>query len=111
MKLTDLTPEQKRIAIAEACPKLFRVLNNECHWRFSCEGEESRVDPLSDLNAIHEAVMSLDIVSKRVFAETLRKVCDDELPGNVLGDEFVIQNATAEQRADAFLLATGRAEP
>lgn len=60
-------------------------------------------DYLNDLNAMSEAAKKLDIVSKRVFAETLQRVCDLSLPGDVLGDLFAIQNATAAQRAEAFL--------
>jgi hypothetical protein len=113
MKLSDLTPEQKRIAIAEACGwASLQVIHGDPMGRPPNVKDEYRFPPdyLNDLNAMASAVMTLDIVSKRVFAETLRQVCDDELPGDVLGDEFVIQNATAAQRADAFLLATGRAE-
>ena len=116
MKLTELSPEEKRILAAEACGWTdfsradFAGAIQYGRKPLSCSASWEVPDYGNDLNAMAGAVMTLGIVCKRVFAETLRRVCDDELPGDILGDEFVIQNATAAQRLDAFLLAKGLCE-
>ena len=111
MKLTDLTPEQKRIAIAEACG--YVNVHKFDKWKEggpmrdgTLIGDETGKRPrrrayipdyLNDLNAMHEA-------EKTLTAEQWHEY-DRLMP---LRDPQKI-HATAAQRADAFLLATGRA--
>ena len=114
MKLTDLTPEQKRIAIAEACgwKQIQKLgLDNELYGWI----EQGPLDPipdyLNDLNAMHEAQKRLMLIEGawHRFALILRDICTPEHGAKELCWPFAVE-ATAAQRADAFLLATGRAE-
>jgi hypothetical protein len=99
MKLTDLTPEQKRIAIAEACG--WKRLATPGAWispsgRFHYPPEPTIPDYLNDLNAMHEAEK----------CDALRYLFDEYVAAlqKVAGFKMPIC-ATAAQRADAFLLA------
>lgn len=96
-----------RIAIAEARPELFRVLNTPnvtLVWRHN----QAVVDPLSDLNAMHEAWCLLSDSNKAQFARELRLIVfRDESGFNGEEDRFwlfdsFVYNATAVQRAEAF---------
>jgi hypothetical protein len=129
MKLTELTPEQKRIAIAEACGWriasttkyawiVINPMNMEVAWS-SCDGEmndkpssDYLPDYLNDLNAMHEAMRVLTDDIREVFSSHLRRIWAFNY--NARCGSFPShddsRNATAAQRADAFLLATGRAE-
>lgn len=115
-KLTDLTSEQKRIICAEACGWKRCACGDTEHCDVWYGPEEYATPTIGvsnydeSLDAMAEAVGTLEIVDRRVFAECLVKVCAGELPGDVLGDAFVIYNASASQRLDAFLLAKGLAE-
>lgn len=103
-----MNKESQRIAIAEACPNTLRYHHGRwqytdgVHW-WNCKGN----DPLTDLNAMHEAEKvklrpaptdnAMDRDEKFVrwdnFIELLasKMGCDD------------IAHATAAQRAEAFL--------
>ena len=105
MKLTDLTPEQKRIAIAEACG--WKRLATPGAWispsgRFHYPPEPTIPDYLNDLNAMHEAEKTLDYNQMNSYQNY-------ELSRFVKNEGSWLCRATAAQRADAFLLATGRA--
>ena len=105
-----MTPEAQRIAIAEACPTLFVHVPSPygpggLHWR---EGKDdngktvspgSHVDPLNDLNAMHEAVSYA--LSKAVYEDRVRYV--EALQSVTGGEFFLCYEATAAQRAEAFL--------
>ncbi len=62
-----MTPQEKRIAIAEACPKAAAINSAGVPvWRDRYEYPESSIkmchvvfDPLDDLNAMHEAEETL----------------------------------------------------
>lgn len=99
-----MTPEAQRIAIAEACPKLFRVLNGTSHYRYGCEGEESEVDPLSDLNAMNEAEkVMITTEQQNKYQSEIAEVCwrdQDRATNQVVFNQLT---ATAAQRAEAFL--------
>ena len=92
-----MKPEQQRIAIAEACPNLW--IDKGFIW--SKTGslvhpfDRIVIDPLNDLNAMHEA------------EKMLVGLNDWELCGYVHRLHFVTNGwsalATAAQRAEAFL--------
>ncbi len=112
-----MSPEAINIAIAEHCGwKPFKSpATREPAWvcpPHHCGFLYARELPdyCRDLNAMHEAALTLDIVSRRVFAEALMDVCDESRPGDVWGDQFHIQNASAAQRARAFLYTVGKWE-
>lgn len=112
-----MTPEQQRIAIAEACGW---KLDGECVWfpsgtktnRFQSSFDGGGTDDLlfriipdylNDLNAMHSAekVLQQDIALRNRYADELR--CIDMPP-----TEFFYLHATAAQRAEAFLRTIGK---
>lgn len=109
MKLTDLTPEQKRIAIAEACgwtdlrlvpdclqPQI-QMLEGQNLGYFGTLGFYEVPDYLNDLNAMHEAEK---IGLRNIDESALYYYWLEDIVGMIHS-----WHATAEQRADAFLLA------
>ncbi len=119
MKLSELTQEQKRIKIAESCGWIKRTpWTNSQGWQVH-EWEKNGMvtedglsghlecelpDYLNDLNAMHEAEKTLDGAMLLAYYFELDELM--ERPPMVIR----LVMATAAQRADAFLLATGRAE-
>lgn len=105
-----MNPEAQRIAVAEACGwkiadrvhpdiKLQAYLcwirpGNE-EWQ-----EEELPDYLNDLNAMHDAVTSLDQSQKNYFVNILDDLIETEKQPE---RDFAWCNATAAQRAEAFL--------
>jgi len=88
-----MTPEQQRVAIAEACG-----------WTvWSC----GVPDYLNDLNAMHDAEKVLGEKRIRSYAFTLAQVLDTS-PTVDLDDQFLNIHATAAQRAEAFLRTIGK---
>jgi hypothetical protein len=90
-----MTPEQQRIAIAEACgwkvhPKdrFIVIPPNAPH---SVQPLHTLPDYLNDLNAMHEAECMLECAE--LYEEWLISICKNT----------PIWNATAAQRAEAFL--------
>jgi hypothetical protein len=94
-----MTPEQQKIAITKACGW---CQSRSCHW----EGwwylkKDKRTyrryppDYLNDLNAMHEAIMSLTLEEQCNMTEILRK--------DVIKFTAPTITATADQRAEAFL--------
>jgi hypothetical protein len=112
MKLSELTLEQKRIAIAEACGWInCEIIQYEGfsmkaigYRSKSAIGFESLPDYFNDLNAMHEVEKTLDGAIMLSYYFELDELM--ERPPMVIR----LVMATAAQRADAFLLATGRAE-
>jgi len=107
MKTDTMTTDQKRIAIAQACPEVFRVIGSQIHWRDGVEGEDTEVDPFSDLNAMAAAEATLTAEQHRAFRHHL-------FAGTYRGDgqnmdtaERRTVSATAAQRAEAFGLTLG----
>lgn len=105
-----MTPEQKRIAIAEACgweliedhpdfmpywedPKGNMVADSFYGHRFP--------DYLNDLNAMHEAVITLPEKKRIVYGMYLYSACGNFDKNNV--GLWHISTATAHHRAEAFL--------
>ena len=97
-----MTPERKRIKIAEACGwKRHPLQMNKNFWIHFPSEKQARDDSdlpdyLNDLNAMHEA--------EKVLGEPLCYEYVDYLPKNYKGrTNFALAHATAAQRAKAFL--------
>jgi hypothetical protein len=96
-----MTPEQQRIAIAEACGWTDTQIIDGKY------GQTDAPDYLNDLNAMHEAEKVLsrgqNYNQSRGFGRyktALAEVCDEQHP----------IDATAAQRAEAFLKTIGKWE-
>jgi hypothetical protein len=114
MKLSELTPEQKRVAIAEACGfSEIKLEQMPTHSAFHGKRNgklEWIPEYLNDLNAMHEAENTLqwnELGALDVYLDALARLVDP-VHGYRMELTFAVSTATAEQRADAFLLATGR---
>jgi len=114
-----MKPEAQRIAIADACPQLFHRYST---WDYVSashrvylvragagpEGEE--IDPLNDLNAMHEVEKLLPLHDARIsYTDKLASICVVSVTKN--GVWWAITHATAAQRAEAFLRTIGKWEP
>ena len=115
MKLTDLTPKQKRIAIAEACGWK-QIRHEDGWWNHRPDGHRyptnerapnGMPDYLNDLNAMHEAEKTLDDEQFQKWTDYLFDIQSHDR--EIDGRRWQWLCSTAAQRADAFLLATGRA--
>lgn len=100
-----MTPEAQRIAIAEACPRLFHVLGtpNATVVRVS---DQSIVDPLNDLNVMHEAEKWLlsqctHGFEDNLWIEYLNNLCVSAPAGGM-------HHANAAIRCEAFLRTIGK---
>lgn len=95
-----MSPEKQRIAIAEECD-----LAKEVAYYKEKNGSLSidSVIPnyLTDLNAMHEAEKTLPTANKEVYSGILTIVAGGD-------DSFPVINATAAQRAEAFLRTIGK---
>lgn len=109
MKLTDLSPEQKRIAIAEACGwRDCCVATTEKYWKDGdVIGQPKEEygwcilpDYLNDLNAMHEAEKVLTRKQVSHYGELLSESANRtyDYPAS-----YLVATATAAQRAEAFL--------
>jgi len=99
-----VTDKQMRLAIAEACPELFRRCNcsHECSL-LVFRGSGTKVDPLTDLNAMAAAEQVL--TDDQYF-----DYCRKRLPSAQKSEIAQGRTATARQRAEAFLRAIGKWE-
>lgn len=92
-----MSPEAQQIAIAEACPETFFIHHGRIYLKTG-PNIAPQVDPLSDLNAMHEAEKVLTQKQRDKYAEILfgmlRDCSDDYAP---------VWAMTAAQRAEAFL--------
>lgn len=106
-----MTPEEQRIAIAMACGMV--VVSCTCcanPWKNLSTGKHIP-DYLNDLNAMHEAVMSMDDDNRKAFRRELQYlIAPQTRPGPVSGIKLMSMDsydqwfhATAAQRAEAFL--------
>ena len=104
-----MSPDSQRIAIAEACGivskdqwgplyKTPRGILRDCP------------DYLADLNAMHEAEDNLLGMNKAEFAVKLCRIVGRDWPNGIAGGSFAHVNATAAQRAEAFLRTVGKWE-
>lgn len=105
-----MSPEQQRIAIAQQCEwKL--TYTKRCWVPFGSAPNYVELDPLDDLNAMHEAVASQawDRECMNAFIDNLLCVTMSAPQGDGSYEEmWCLQNATAPQRAKAFLLTLGK---
>lgn len=85
----SMSPEKMRVTIASAMPKGF-LEGQRWHW----QGAWIYFDPLTDLNAMHEAVNSLSSNQRIEWLGWMFTIC-----GNTDG----VALATASQKAEAFL--------
>ena len=98
-----MSPEARRIAIAEACPKSFWIYKSSFtpNVRLYYMGEhpsagDHECDPLRDLNACHhmEKAFKDDEVLWHTYATHLQRIVEPHRH---------VLHATAAQRAEAFL--------
>lgn len=115
-----MTPEQQRIAIAEACgwknadhPDVMKLKHGWTmpeKWCMDPNGEfrfnHDRPDYLNDLNAMHEAEKTLTVDQLIDHAERLG-ASSNEMP---IKSWVVLLRATSAQRAEAFLRTIGKWE-
>jgi hypothetical protein len=94
-----MTPEAQRIAIAEACPFVEKYGKGELLWRW--QGRLIYFDPLSDLNAMHEAEKVLDAVQLNIYENELAELCNLKAAKSLAS--AYRWHAEADQRAEAFL--------
>jgi hypothetical protein len=103
-KETQMTQEQKRIAIAEACGwRLFSQVKNlwappRCVVEYDCDAYPLP-NYLNDLNAMHEAENVLFPTHEADWHLNLARVCGHSWR--------IMLTSTASQRAEAFGLTLG----
>lgn len=106
----NMTLEQQRIAIAEACPQAISRIGDLYFYAQHTIGQPAWAackdnDPLTDLNAMHEAEQILTDGQYDTFEQELARVvgfrCHNERP--VPSRLRLIISATAAQRREAFL--------
>jgi hypothetical protein len=119
LKKEIMTPEEQRIAIAEACGWTFipshDVQTNDTprtvpeRWEL---GDQEAVafdvtmlpDYLNDLNAMHEAEKILTYEQRETFVAELANTAQmKRTKATINSDYFIVTHATAAQRAEAFL--------
>lgn len=108
-----MTEQEQMVAIAEACGKRLHLWTEPTGYSYwmvlGPEGEvlpDAAPDYLNDLNAMHEAVSMLDSKQQLAFGNLLIEIADRGVENRV--DTFHIINATAAQRAEAFLRTIGK---
>jgi len=98
-----MTPEQQRVAIAEAC-------GWKTGYRDAVSSVTALPDYLNDLNAMHEAEKVLGILERGTYQNILGSACGGIREDD--GGHFVSHresiHATASQRAEAFLRTIGK---
>jgi len=107
-----MSPEAQRIAIAEACgwEDISAPYSNEREWtgiRRNGPFRESLPDYLADLNAMHEAWLTLTGDQKVNYFDQLMQVHARDLHAGEV-DPYVMIHADAAQRAEAFLRTIGK---
>ena len=110
-----MNPEQQLITIAEACGcRECWISQNGAHWGFLGENYYSQLLPnyLNDLNAMHDAVSIFDYDQADQFEDHLCDICkrSNDEKENPAPWRFAVVNATASQRAEAFLRTIGKWE-
>ena len=101
-----MKPKQQRIAIAETCG--WTEISMRCLWglppgHVDCGTEDCLKhlpDYLNDLNAMHEAEK---MFRAAIYCRYISELCD-----LAIKDNNCMYMATAAQRAEAFLRATGK---
>lgn len=114
-----MSPEAQRIAIAEACGHTNIIRRETCNdhgLSFDLTSDESYgyndaiPDYINDLNAMHEAEMTLSRDQLEEYGTLLRGPNDETV--SLWSPEHkeiaAVAMATAEQRAEAFLRTIGK---
>lgn len=113
-----MTDQEINIAIAEACPTIFKHDGRIVYYRFDHQRAGQAVDPCNDLNAMHEAEQTLQSDNNRLhpddgeesdwdcyiynLEEIVSLTCaEDDIYRNTI-------NAAARPRAEAFLRTIGK---
>ncbi len=102
-----MTEQEQRIAIAEACG--YTGINVQSPLWFSEDKGRFVPDYPNDLNAMRDATLTLNEEQQNQFAAELMRVLiinSDQIPEPCVLFEFC--NATAAQRAEAFLRTIGK---
>ena len=111
-----MTPEKQRIEIVKACGWRFGILSHgnpriegwfDSDGQFRGEGTECLPDYLNDLNAMHEAVMTLTGEDRSRYYDELERVLFGQSEIHWSEDKFHMINAKAEHMAEAFLKTLG----
>lgn len=102
-----MTPDRMRVVIAEMLgweeqPEYGWKNKHTGSWQF----RQYLPNYLNDLNAMHEAEKVLDVIQRRLFAELLHP----NKAQHFLDNDWEVAHATALQKCEAFLRATGRWE-
>jgi hypothetical protein len=108
-----MSPEEQRIAIAEACGHKIRIDEDKRAWVEIKDGlwglvSEELPDYLHDLNAMNEVLSNMDWGDNKwkTYQKNLHEICKAE--GHPEWFVWYIEhNATAAQRAEAFLKTLG----
>lgn len=119
-----MSPEAQRIAIAEVCG--YRYGESKPFWMATPVGQpfvacsvDKLPDYLNDLNALREAEKVLKSYQAEEYVIQLASILLNEASRDLLTYEqtanwynvFVLLNATAAQRAEAFLRTLGKWVP
>lgn len=104
-RISEMTDQEKNQAIARACPDLFFIFleSGDIGWRRN--GHVEDVDPINDLNAMHEAEKIFD--ENIEDASSLRYRYSGYLYHSCTPDDTQPFRSSASQRATAFLLTIG----
>lgn len=107
-----MTPEQKRIAIAEACgwkrkgkQKVWNIPHPGSGWEY-VSGLPNYFNDLNAMNGAERWIIQRDILLWLKYSDELRRICD-----RAYGFACSAYHATAAQRADAFLLTLNLWKP
>jgi hypothetical protein len=119
-----MTPEQQKIAIAQECEwidcvfvesiklaKGFPPPNNPPSYGTYENGMAQIPDYLNDLNAMHEAEQMLwriDWSNRYIFTDNLANTLKGRVVNRNEWDAGTLLDATAAQRAEAFLKTIGK---
>ena len=110
-----MTTKEINKRIAEACPKLFRIakMSGDVIW-IDPDGYDIDCSPDDDLNAMHAVIFTQPKHIKVLFSIKLREVVSRHHVNWDFHSEgernYYTENATALQRAEAFLRTIGRWE-
>jgi hypothetical protein len=113
-KVTDMTNQEINAAIAEACgwnvtTSSFGVPPTQTAFS-KLHGYDELPNYCEDLNAMHEAYLTMTEDNQWEFVKTLVDYTPGSFPLLSRSESLVLANATARQRAEAFLKTVGKWE-
>ena len=109
-----MTDTEQNIAVAEACGWEIKPLaeNGPLVWWLRDEpkyyGDDPPIDYGTDLNAMHEAEKVLTVAQRVTYKYQIGVVMSGGSVGRAIPDWWLIHEATAAQRREAFLRAIGK---